>query len=347
MSDLYERAPERGPGLRLHLNENTAGCSPRVLDAMRSVTARQASSYPDYGATERACARWLGVRQDQILLTNGLDEGIYSAAVAWLQRADGTAQTEAIVVEPAYALFAASALVVGARVIHVGPRPDFSFPLDDALKAIGPATRVVFVASPANPSGMLVTADDVRAVAAQLPPGAIVFLDEAYVEFSGTSFLSDLASCPNVVLGRTFAKAHGLAAVRAGYLVGGREAIARVRGVTLPFSVNVFALIAVRAAIEDGDYVKWYVAQVEASRRRIYDACERLGIEYWKSEANFVLIRVGPGAPALVDALAARGVYVRDRSTMPGCAGCIRITAGLLEHVDAGMAALEDICGQA
>ena len=109
MSDLYERAPERGPGLRLHLNENTAGCSPRVLDAMRAVTASQAAFYPDYGATTRACARWLGVGEDQFFLTNGLDEGIYSTAVAWLQRFDDGRPAEAIVVEPAYALFAASA----------------------------------------------------------------------------------------------------------------------------------------------------------------------------------------------------------------------------------------------
>ena len=346
MSDLYDRAPERGPGLRLHLNENTAGCSPRVMDAMRGVTAGQAASYPDYGVTLRACARWLGVREDQTLLTNGLDEGIYSTAVAWLQRLDDGRRAEAIVVEPAYALFAASASAVGARVIHVGPRPDLSFPLAETLEAIRPATRVVFIGSPANPSGVLVTADVVRAVAAQLPPDAIVFLDEAYVEFAGVSFLGELASCPNVVLGRTFAKAYGLAAVRAGYLVGASPLISRVRSVTLPFSVNVFALAAVRAAIDDGDYVKWYVAQVEVSRRRIYESCERLGLEYWRSQANFVLARVGLGAPALVEALAARGVFVRDRSSIAGCAGCIRITAGLVEHVDACLAALEDRCGK-
>ncbi len=165
MSDLYERAPERGPGLRLHLNENTAGCSPRVLDAMRAVTASQAASYPDYGATIRACARWLGVGEDQCLLTNGLDEGIYSTAVAWLRRFEDGRQADAIVVEPAYALFAASASVAGARVIRVGPRPDLSFPLAETLEAIGPDTRVVFLASPANPSGVPVTADEVRAVA--------------------------------------------------------------------------------------------------------------------------------------------------------------------------------------
>jgi histidinol-phosphate aminotransferase len=347
MSDLYERAPERGPGLRLHLNENTAGCSPRVLDAMRAVTASQAASYPDYGATIRACARWLGVGEDQFLLTNGLDEGIYSTAVAWLRRFEDGRQADAIVVEPAYALFAASASVAGARVIRVGPRLDFSCPLAETLEAIGPDTRVVFLASPANPSGVPVTADQVKAVAARLPPEAVVFLDEAYVEFAGTSFLGELASCPNVVLGRTFAKAYGLAAVRAGYLVGATLLIDRIRSVTLPFSVNVFALAAAQAAIDDGGYVRWYVAQVEESRRRIYAACERLGFACWKSEANFVLVRVGPRAPALVEALAARGVFVRDRSRIAGCAGCIRITAGLIEHTDACVRALEDLCGKA
>jgi histidinol-phosphate aminotransferase len=287
------------------------------------------------------------VGEDQLFLTNGLDEGIYSTAIAWLQRFDDGRPAEAIVVEPAYALFAASATVAGARVSRVAPRPDFSFPLAETLEAIGPDTRVVFVASPANPSGVPVTAGQIKAVAARMPQPAVVFLDEAYVEFAGTSFLGELASCPNVLLGRTFAKAYGLAAVRAGYLVGASALIDRIRGVTLPFSVNVFALAAVRAAIQDGGYVAWYVAQVRESRRRIYAACERLGFECWKSEANFVLVRLGPRAAALVEALAARGVFVRDRSSIAGCAGCVRITAGLVEHADACARALEDICGQA
>jgi len=346
MSDLYERAPERGPGLRLHLNENTAGCSPRVLAAMRSVTANQAACYPDYNATLRSCAHWLGVSDDELFLTNGLDEGIYSTAIAWLQRLDDGRPAEAVVVEPAYALFAASAGVVGARLVHVGPRPDFSFPIAETLNAIGPATRVVFVASPANPSGVLVGPEQIRAVASRLPPGAIVFLDEAYGEFAGTSFLSELRSCPNVLLGRTFAKAYGLAAVRAGYLVGAAPLIDRIRTITLPFSVNVFALAAVRAAIDDGDYVDWYVAQVEASRQLIYRACERMGIEYWKSHANFVLVRLGPRAGNVVEGLAARGVYVRDRSAVAGCAGCIRITAGVVEHTEACLVELEALCAR-
>jgi histidinol-phosphate aminotransferase len=347
MSDLYERAPERGPGIRLHLNENTAGCSPAALEAMRSITAAQASAYPDYGETCRACADWLGVRADQLLITNGLDEGIYTAAIAWLQRfADGT-PAEAVVVEPAYALFAASAEVVGARVVRAGPRPDFDLPLGETLAAITPATRVVFLASPANPSGRLAPREAVEAIARRLPPGAALFLDEAYVEFARASFLGDLQSFPNIVLGRTFAKAYGLAAVRAGYLAAASPLIDQLRSVILPFSVNVFALAAVRAAIADQAYVRWYVGQVAESRRRVYALCERLGFDYWPSEANFVLVRVGPGAPGLVEALAGRRIYVRDRSSMTGCEGCIRITAGLVEHADACVAAMEELCARA
>jgi histidinol-phosphate aminotransferase len=347
MSDLYERAPERGPGIRLHLNENTAGCSPAALEAMRSVTAAQASAYPDYGETYRTCAAWLGVGVDELLITNGLDEGIYTAAVAWLQRRPDGSPADAIVVEPAYALFAASAEVVGARVIRVGPRPDFTLPLEDTLTAITPSTRVVFVASPANPSGRLTPHEAIEAIARQLPPGAVLFLDEAYVEFASASFLARLSSFPNVVLGRTFAKAFGLAAVRAGYVVAASPLIAQLRRVMLPFSVNVFALAAIRAAIRDEAYVRGYVAQVAESRRRLYAMCERLRFDCWRSEANFVLVRVGPRAAELVEALAARRIYVRDRSALAGCEGCIRITAGLVEHADMCVAAMEELCARA
>jgi histidinol-phosphate aminotransferase len=344
MSDLYERAPERGPGIRLHLNENTAGCSPSVLEAIRLISAAQASAYPDYGDTYRACASWLGVRADELLITNGLDEGIYTAAVAWLQRGRDGAPAEAVVVEPAYALFAASAEVMGARVVRAGPRPDFGLPLEETLAAITPATRMLFLASPANPSGRLAPCAAVEAMSRRLPPGAVLFLDEAYVEFASASFLERLRSFPNVVLGRTFAKAYGLAAVRAGYVVAASPLIEDLRRVVLPFSVNVFALAAIRAAIGDDTAVRRYVDQVAESRRRLYAMCDRLGFEYWPSEANFVLVRVGSRAPDLVEALAARGIYVRDRSTLPGCDGCLRITAGLAEHADACVAAVEELC---
>ena len=349
MSELYERAPERA-GLRLHLNENTAGCSPRVLEAMRAVTAEQAAAYPDYDGVNTAVAEWLGVGPDHLLLTNGLDEGILTAALAWLRSevrpgSDLAAEPfEAIVIEPGYSLFSASAELAGARVVHVGPGNEFACPVDATFAAVTPMTRGVFLASPNNPSGRAVPTDAIQAIAERLPPGAMLFLDEAYVEFSSGSFLETLASAPNVIIGRTFAKAYGLAAVRAGYLIAAPLMIDRLRTSILPFSLNVFAAAAIRAAIREHEYVDWYVGQVRESKQLVYDACRRLGLTCWPSDANFVLVRVGSDAPRVVERLAERGILVRDRSGMTGCAGCIRITTGVVAHTRSCVAALEAVC---
>lgn len=347
MNEIYERAPERGAGLRLHLNENTAGCSPRVLEAMRAVTAEQAAAYPDYGGVNRAVAEWLGVEPDQLLLTNGLDEGILTAALAWLHQAGGPQPFEAIVIEPGYALFAASAALAGGRVVHVGPAEDFACPVDATIAAMTPMTRAVFLASPNNPSGRPVSPDAIGAIAGRLPSGAMLFLDEAYVEFSSRSFLEALASAPNVIIGRTFAKAYGLAAVRAGYLVAAPALIERLKTSILPFSLNVFAAAAIRTAVLDREYVDWYVDQVQTSKQLVYEACRRMGLVCWRSDANFVLVRVGPQALRIVERLAARGIFVRDRSGMAGCAGCIRITAGVVAHTQLCLTALEAVCVEA
>jgi histidinol-phosphate aminotransferase len=180
--------------------------------------------------------------------------------------------------------------------------------------------------------------------ARRLPAGAVLFLDEAYAEFASEHFLDELPEYPNVMVGRTFAKAYGLAAVRAGCVVGAPPLVEQFRSAIPPFSVNVFALAAGGAAIEDGSYVRWYVDQVAQSRRLIYTACDRSGLTYWPSEANFVLVRIGPRASEIVELFARRGIYVRDRSGIPGCDGCVRITAGVVADTEACVAALEELC---
>jgi histidinol-phosphate aminotransferase len=343
MKHAYERLPDPGAGLRLHLNENTAGCSPRVLEALRALTRHDASFYPDYDEAQAACARHLGVGPDRVLLLNGLDEGIHAVSFAFLQRAANGEQREAIVPVPAFDMYAACAEVASARIVEVPPREDLAFNLDEVLAAITPATRVVFLTSPNNPTGLSIAADDVSRVSAALPPGAVVLLDEAYVDFASGSFLPRLADHPNVAIGRTFAKAQGLAAIRAGCLVASRDLAARVRPFLPPYSVNVYARAAIVAALGDPAYLEWYRAQVDVSRGMIYDLGRRLGLHVWPSEANFVLVRVGERATALVGAMAARGVFIRDRSGQPGCAGCVRITTGVVEHTQRAVEALEEI----
>ena len=109
------------------------------------------------------------------------------------------------------------------------------------------------------------------------------------------------------------------------------------------YSVNIAAVVAVEAALEDPAFIQDYLRQVRESKALVYALCDRLALHYWKSDANFVLVRVGEHAPRIVADAAARGIYLRDRSSEPGCAGCIRITTGIVEHTRKGLAVLEEV----
>ena len=339
----YDKPPELYDGLRLHQNENTGGCSPRVLEALASIRADQVSVYPPYSGVVAACARHLGVPDDHVALVNGLDEGILAATSALLRPSPGEPLREAIVPQPAFEIFAFDSQVAGGRVVNVMPRPGFAFALDEVLAAITAETRIVFVTNPNNPTGVPVPREAVIAVSRRLPPQAIVFLDEAYVDFSGGTFIPDLPAFQNVVIGRTFSKAYGLAGLRIGALVGHPATLDPLRRVIPVYSVNLAAVVALQAALEDEGYVADYVRQVAESKALLYAACDRIGLEHWKSAANFVLVRVGDRAGALVAVAAARGIYLRDRSNEPGCDGCVRITTGVVEHTRRAVTVIESV----
>src|SRR5438874_10124278 len=255
----YQKPPELYDGLRLHQNENTGGCSPRVLEALARLRADQVGFYPPYAAASDACARYLGVTGDRIALTNGLDEGIMALSVAYLRPTAGGPIPQAIVPEPAFEIYRFDTAVAGGQLVQVMPNPDFGFALDEVIAAITPATRVVFLTNPNNPTGVLMPLDAIRTIAGRVPREAIVFVDEAYAEFGGVSFIPELASFPNVVVGRTFSKAFGLAGLRIGCLVGAPETVDAIRRAIPVYSVNIAAVTAVQAAIEDRDHLDGYL----------------------------------------------------------------------------------------
>ncbi len=339
----YQKPPELYDGLRLHQNENTGGCSSRVLEALRSLRADQIGFYPPYSAVTAACARHFGVSPEHLALTNGLDEGIMALAVATLRPTAEAPAPEAIVPEPAFEIYRYDTAVAGGRLLQIPPRPDFALPLDEVLAAITGRTRVVFLTNPNNPTGVSMPLDAIKTIARRVPAGAIVFVDEAYAEFAGRTFIPDLPAFPNVIVGRTFSKAYGLAGLRIGCLVGAPDTLLPIRRAIPVYSVNVAAVVALQAALEDRAHLDDYLRQVAESKALLYAACDRLGLTYWKSEANFVLVNAGNRTDALVSGAAARGVYIRDRSTEPGCAGCIRIATGIVEHTRRGLGVMEEV----
>lgn len=335
----YQR-PDHVPGaLRLHLNEHTGGCSPRVLQRLRDLDATAASLYPDYSDAIAASARWFGVDVEEFVLTNGMDEGIFAASVLALRgRADG----EGIVIEPAFEVYAECVQCVAGKVVRVTLPADFELRADSVLGAVTPQTRIVFINTPHNPSGACVSSDVVEEIAAGAPD-TLVFVDEAYVEFTADTLTGRAPYSHNLLVGRTFAKAFGLAGLRLGAVVGPPDVIRQLRAIVPPFSINSYAAAAVVQALEDGEYVHDYVAQCQRSREAIYQFCARKKLYAFPSSANFVLVRVGPRAGEIASAMAERGILVRDRSGQPNCEGCIRITAGLVDHTTKAIDTLEKL----
>lgn len=328
--------------MRLHLNENTAGCSPAVAAALSRLGRGDAGIYPDYGDAQRAVADALGVPAARVLLTNGMDEGILAAtAAAFRDRTGGI--PEGLGVRPAFDMYETLVTALGGRMITVPMDEAFRLPADALRRAVTAETRIVFVTNPHNPSGALVRRDEIVALARAIAP-VLLFVDEAYADFADESVLVDrnVTELPNMIVGRTFSKAYGLAGLRAGALVAHEDALAPMRRIVPPYSLNAWVAAVLPAAVADHGYRDWYVAQSAESRRLIADACGRLGLRTWPSDANFVLVRVGSGAAAVVAALAARGIRVRDRSREPGCEGCIRITAGIVDETARLIPALEE-----
>jgi histidinol-phosphate aminotransferase len=328
--------------MRLHLNENTAGCSPAVMAVLQRLGRSDAAFYPDYDTAQQSVAACLGVPADHVLLTNGLDEGILAAAAAAC-RDHSNGVPEALGVVPAFDEYEICTSAVGGRMVTVALDDDFILKTADLRGSVTPRTRIVFVANPHNPSGTTVPLEALRELARDVAP-ALLFVDEAYADFAGESIIdaATLARLPNLIVGRTFSKAYGLAGLRIGAVVGLPATVAPLRRVVPPYSVNAWAAAAIPAAIADRLYRDWYLEQAAASRVLLTEACTRLGLRTWPSAANFLLVRVGDAA-AVVSGLAARGVRVRDRSGDAGCANCIRITAGVVDDTRRAIAALEEV----
>lgn len=306
------------------------------------MTPEEMSLYPDYGPVTEACERWFGVSPGWVQLTNGLDEGLHVVAQAAALRTPGS-RGSVVFAEPAFEMYAASALASGLEVRRVEPGPNLEFHTDAMLEGIGSDTRLIFLTDPNNPSGLALPAGATAQIAAAAPD-AIVLLDEAYAEFSGrTAIGSLLDEHRNLVIGRTFAKAYGLAGLRVGALVAHPDTLAPFRRIQPPFSVNICAVRALEAALGDRRHLDWYVAQATQSRQLIGEFCRRHKLDAWPSEGNFILVRIGPNVGSVVEALATRGVFVRDRSAAPGCDGCVRITAGVVDHTRTCLAAWEDV----
>ncbi len=321
--------------LRLDFNENTFGPSPRVMERLRTVTAEGLTKYPEREPVEQIVAKHFGLQTEQVVLTNGVDEAIHLMCCAFLESED-----EALIATPSFFMYDVSVQMMTPHLRKVQADATLEFPFERFMAAITERTKLIIVASPNNPTGSVVGGEHLLTIAAAAPQ-AVLMVDEAYYHFDGASVMDDLATVPNMVVARTFSKAYGLANLRIGMLAGNAELLKYVRKVSSPYNVNGVALDCLPVALADGEYVAWYSEQVRIGRERMMDGLRELGVPFFPSHANFVLMNIGPKHKELVQAMRANGVLLRDRSTDPGCDGFVRITIGLEEHVTRGLSALK------
>lgn len=314
-------------GLRLDFNENTGGCSPRVIERLRQLQPEQLACYPERAPIEREVASLLGLQPEQVLLTNGVDEAIHLVCEAYLEPED-----EAVIVVPTFAMYEICAAATGAKIISISADEDFRFPTSKVMAyTTDPKTRLIAIANPNNPTGAAASAEDLLLIARSAPQAAVL-VDEAYFEFYGESLLEHAGQVPNLFIARTFSKAYGMAGFRIGMLAGAAPQIQDLRHACSPYNVNGVALACLPAALADQEYVRQYVSEVRTSRDQLQKEFSNLGIPFWRSQANFVLARIGPLHAEFVKGMKSRGILVRDRSSDWGCEGCVRITAGWQAH---------------
>lgn len=324
---------DRG-GLRLDFNENTVACSPKVLETLGRISRAELTKYPEREPVERLVADHLKLAPAQVLLTNGVDEAIHVLCQTYLGEGD-----EMLLPVPTYSMYAVYASSTDARLIEIPAEGNFRFPLAAMLGAITPATKLIAIANPNSPTGQTVEREVILKIA-EAAPQSMVLVDEAYFHFYGQSVMDLVGHVPNVTVTRTFSKAYGLAGLRMGVLAAGEEQMRWMRRMISPYSVNSLALACATAALADEEYVSEYVREILAAREFFMAQLEWLRVPCWPSQANFILTRIGAKHGEFSAAMHRRGVLVRDRSSDPGCDGCVRITIGNREQMSSCVKAM-------
>lgn len=340
MPEYHPPLAGRNDALRLDFNENTFEPSPKVLEILRSTTLADLTIYPEREPRERIAAAHLGLQPDQVLLTNAVDEAIHIATYTFLNEGD-----EVVFAVPSFFMYDVNCMAMGAKVFRIQSDDTLGFPYERILAAITPQTKMIILCTPNNPTGTTIPRAQIETIAAAAPH-AIIFLDEAYFHFFGETMMDRIGHLPNLVIGRTFSKAYGLANLRIGLLAASTELMQHLRKAASPYNVNGIALRCLEAAMDDTTYLDWYCQQVVSGREKLAVELTKLQIPFWPSHANFLLTRIGPKHKEFLAAMRSRGILLRDRSSDPGLKGCVRITIGVEDQLNQCVAALPEALKQ-
>jgi len=327
--------------IKLASNENPLGPSPKALDAMKSALDNIAL-YPEGSCFDlrQALAKHLGVDPDMLIFGAGADEVIHYLGVALLDNDD-----EIIQADPSFVQYKAASTLMNCKA-HMVPLKDWTHDLKAMLAKVNEHTKMLFITNPNNPTGTIVTADQIEAVFDSLPERCILVLDEAYYEYADdpnyTRSIEWIKQGKNVLAMRTFSKIYALAGLRIGYGIAPKYLIDLLERVRAPFNVNSIAQIGAIASLNDPGQVTRSREQNRRSKEYFYKELDAMGVPYTPTQANFLWIDVQRDCKKVFQDLMKRGVIVRTGDIF-GCPTHIRVTTGTDEQNERFIKALREV----
>lgn len=341
---LYKMAayapPLEGRSVEKHLlldfNERTLPVSEEVVEALCAfVRSGQIQKYPAYGDIVTELAKYVGVQSDQLMITNGSDQGIDLVVRAAVNKGD-----RAIIPAPSFAMYRQCAEVEDAEILAPQYDRETGYPTGEVLAEISANTRLIVAAQPNNPCGTAVSREDLEMIL-RAAPDAVVLVDECYYEYSQQTVVDLIGKYPNLVVTRTFSKTWGLPSLRFGFLVSQANNIEQLLKIRGPYDINQLSIVAVRAALAAPDYTREYVHEVMGeSKPMLENWLDERHIPYWKSTANYIWAFFEQ-SEKLADYLLEQDILVRPKKDPDGKLG-LRITLGNMEQTQKLIKVMED-----
>ncbi len=307
----------------LDFNERTVPVGSPIAQALKDfIDDGRLQQYPAYGDIVDRLADYAGVMPEQLMITNGSDQGI-----DLVFRAVAKPNAEAIIPGPSFAMYTQCAKVEAMQLIEPLYTKEAGYPVQAVLEAITANTAIIVISNPNNPCGTLVGQDAIKKIATAAPHAAIL-VDECYFEYSKASSVSDLPELPNLFITRTFSKTWGIPSLRFGYLMAAPDYIRALCNIRGPYDINQLAIVAAGAALDNPEYTQSYVTEVmDQSKPLLEEWLSLNNIEYWPSQANYIWAFFDK-AEELNRYLSEKGILVRPKNYRDKLG--LRITIGTL-----------------
>lgn len=323
--------------IRLDLNENSLGCSPRVLDTLKNLSAIDVSIYPEYGPLLNRLAEFYNIDVSNLTISNGADDSIRCIFDCFVEEGD-----EILLPVPNYGMFDIFSRIRNANVTEVLYHDDFSFPTREVISKISDRTKLIIIVNPANPLSTAIDEKDLLEILRRAE-NSIIVLDETYHHFLRSSCIDLIHSHENLVIVQTFSKAFGLTGLRLGLLLSNPKNIEQLNKVNLPFAVNSIAVKAAEAALEDTGFIESVVRHVETEKSFLISELQKLGLAVFSGYTNYIMIKIGEKNNQIYEALQRQNILVRNLDKYPMLQGYLRMTIGTREDNQKLLAALREL----